>query len=79
MILSLVVGESLTLSLIGAFIALPLSAFASLVLWHWTVSTAIVLVWARILGISVALGVLASLLPAWQAVRVDPLEALRYE
>jgi putative ABC transport system permease protein len=79
MILSLVVGESLTLSLIGAITALPLSVFASLVLWHWTVSIPIVSVWARILGISVALGVIASLLPAWQAVRVDPLEALRYE
>jgi ABC-type lipoprotein release transport system permease subunit len=24
-------------------------------------------------------GVLATILPAWQALRVDPLEALRYE
>jgi ABC-type lipoprotein release transport system permease subunit len=29
--------------------------------------------------VAVLIGLLASLLPAWQAMRVDPLESLRYE
>jgi putative ABC transport system permease protein len=78
-IFGMVAIESLAISLAGALVALPLSALANWAFWRYPVGPDIVVVWARALGLSVALGVLASLLPAWQAVRVEPLEALRYE
>jgi putative ABC transport system permease protein len=78
-IFGMVAIESLAISLAGALVALPLSALANWAFWRYPVGPDIVVVWTRALGLSVALGVLASLLPAWQAVRVEPLEALRYE
>jgi ABC-type antimicrobial peptide transport system permease subunit len=36
-------------------------------------------VWWQTLLTAVGVGLAASLLPAWQAARVDPLESLRYE
>jgi putative ABC transport system permease protein len=88
-IFSMVVGESMTLSLLGAMVALP---FSVLVQWaleflnNGNASNASDLFtidlfqsWLGTIAIAIVIGVLASLLPAWQAVRVDPLEALRYE
>jgi putative ABC transport system permease protein len=80
-IFTLVAGEALLLSLFGAILALPLSWIMSkAVLAQVTRQTMYTTeTWLTILGLSVAIGILAALLPAWLAVRVDPLEALRYE
>jgi putative ABC transport system permease protein len=80
-IFTLVAGEALLLSLLGAILALPLSLLmAKTVLvqvtgtFSNTYST-----WLSSMGIAVIVGLLAALLPAWLAVRVNPLEALRDE
>jgi putative ABC transport system permease protein len=77
-IFSLVVGESLTLSLVGAIMALPLAFVMNWVLGFGDFAD-VPPAWLGSILATVIVGVLASLLPAWQAVRVDPLEALRYE
>jgi putative ABC transport system permease protein len=78
-IFALVLTESLSISLLGALVALPLSAAFSRLMWSMAIDFTVVLAWLPIVGLAIPIGVLASLLPAWQAVRVDPLEALRYE
>jgi putative ABC transport system permease protein len=80
-IFGMVAGESLVLVLAGGLLSFPASfvfgkifgygAFFSI--WET------IRLWLGTLGLCLLIGLLASLLPAWQAVRVDPLEALRSE
>jgi putative ABC transport system permease protein len=79
-IFSMVAAESMVLSLLGAMLALPIAAF--LVRWGMTEFNSLpgmLQVWAQTILIAAVVGIAASVLPAWQALRVDPLEALRYE
>lgn len=88
-IFSLVFSEALVLSMLGAIVALPMSILLRWVLQITTGGSASdvgglfdinpIPAWLGTIGIAVVIGLLASLLPAWQAMRVDPLEALRYE
>jgi putative ABC transport system permease protein len=80
-ILGLIVSESLTLVLIGTIMAWPVWALFRLVLQDDVVASPEMLIssWMQMLVTALIAGILASLWPAWQAVRVDPLEALRYE
>jgi putative ABC transport system permease protein len=79
-IFGMVAGQSLVLSLFGALLALPIAVF----LTRWGMSeiggiSGILSVWGQTILVAMIVGLLASILPAWQALRVDPLEALRYE
>jgi putative ABC transport system permease protein len=78
-ILGLILTESLSISLLGALTALPISIVFSRLLWSMTIDITVVLAWLPVVAVAIPIGVLASLLPAWQAVRVDPLNALKYE
>ncbi len=75
----MVLTESLIISLLGALTALPISIGFSRLLWSMAIDATVVQAWLPILGVAIPIGVLASLLPAWQAVRVDPLDALKFE
>jgi putative ABC transport system permease protein len=79
-IFGMVAGQSLVLSVLGAILALPIA----ILLTRWGMSefggiSGILSVWLQTILIAMIVGLLASILPAWQALRVDPLEALRYE
>jgi putative ABC transport system permease protein len=79
-IFGMVAGQSLVLSLFGAILALPIAVF----LTRWGLTeisglSGILSVWLQTILVAMIVGLLASILPAWQALRVDPLEELRYE
>ncbi|TET49479.1 MAG: ABC transporter permease [Anaerolineales bacterium] len=80
-IFSMVAGEALVLSLLGAICAWPLWAlFSGMFIGDLLVSAeGLVSGWIQMLMLALVVGLFSSLLPAWRAVRVDPLEALRYE
>lgn len=76
-ILEMIIAESLTLSLMGGLLALPLSIPFELVMLSEVYTD--VSMWIQTLIVVIVLGVFSSLWPAWRAQRVDPLESLRYE
>jgi putative ABC transport system permease protein len=80
-IFAMVAGQSIVLSLLGTVVALPVALF--FVKWgmqeYLSSVPGVLQVWWQTLLTAVGLGLAASILPAWQAVRVDPLESLRYE
>jgi putative ABC transport system permease protein len=80
-IFGMVAGQAVVISLLGTLVALPIAVF--LVQWgmkgYLTDVAGVLRIWWKTVVTAVGVGLAASLLPAWQAVRVDPLEALRYE
>jgi len=77
-------AESVTLSLVGGLLGLALGSFPVLI--GDTIFSALHFrpildfsVAFKALGITVLVGVVAGLFPAWKAMRLDPIEALRYE
>ncbi|MBN2146233.1 MAG: ABC transporter permease [Anaerolineales bacterium] len=78
-IYSLVLSESLVQSLLGAVLALPIAVLILRVAMGWQTFTTLLPTWLETLTLAVLIGVLASLLPAWQAVHINPIEALYYE
>jgi putative ABC transport system permease protein len=80
-IFGMVAGQAIVLSLLGTMVALPIALFfVQGGMSEYLSSVPDVLqVWWQTLWTAVGVGLAASLLPAWQAVRVDPLESLRYE
>jgi ABC-type lipoprotein release transport system permease subunit len=77
----MVASESLLLSLGGVVLAWPIWALiGGLFIGEFASSSEVVLSgWLHMGLLAVVVGVGASLVPAWRAVQVDPLEALRYE
>jgi putative ABC transport system permease protein len=80
-VFGMIASEALLLSVLGALLAGPLWAFIRVFVEIGTVSAADVILtkWLNISLLAILTGLGASLLPAWKAVQVDPLEALRYE
>jgi predicted permease len=80
-ILSLVVNQGMRLILCGILIGLFASYFLTRVLSSqiWGVSTTDPYTFAAIASLAFFVGILACLIPAHRASRVDPMVALRYE
>jgi len=76
-ILSMIITESLTLSLIGGLLSIPASMLFIRLLskvWFFDITQ-----WTQTIIVAVILGVISGIWPAWSAQRVNPLESLRYE
>jgi putative ABC transport system permease protein len=80
-IFRLIASESLILSLGGAILAWPLWAvIGSYFIGEFSSSPEVIFSgWLEMGLLVIIVGIGASLIPAWRAVRIDPLEALRYE
>ncbi len=80
-ILGFVAAQAVLLSLMGGIVALPISTLVNTYLNFGLVFTTeeLVVQWMTIVGGCVLIGLAAALFPAWQAVRVNPLEALQSE
>jgi putative ABC transport system permease protein len=80
-ILLYIAGQAVLLSLAGGILALPVSSLVNTYLnFGLAFSPAETVVqWATIVGGCMAIGLAAALFPAWQAARVNPLEALQSE
>ncbi len=80
-ILGMVLGESLMLTVGGGLMSLPLSIlFNTFVNFGLFVDPAeIIRLWLSAIGLCVLIGLAASILPAWQAMRVDPLASMQMD
>jgi putative ABC transport system permease protein len=80
-ILGMVLGESLMLTVGGGLLSLPLSIlFNAFVNFGLFVDPAeIIRLWLSSIGLCVLIGFLGSILPAWQAMRVDPLTSMQMD
>lgn len=78
-ILSLVLGQSLRLAVIGVMCGLPAAAALTRMMQAllFEVSTTDVRVYAGVAVVFAAVSLMAALVPAWRAVRINPMVALR--
>lgn len=80
-ILSQFLIEAVVLTAVGGVAGLAIGEVASLIINKYSPLPAFVPLWAIFVGvgISVAVGIIFGLWPAWKAARLDPIEALRWE
>jgi putative ABC transport system permease protein len=82
-VLRLILTEGVVISVVGGILGLLMGTFGAETLIHWaprgldTRYTAVLL--AEGFLIALALGFFGALYPAWQASRLSPIEALKYE
>lgn len=80
-VIRMVLGDSLKIVLVGVLIGVPLAIGASRLLRHqlYGISATSPSAFAVALGVLVVSAVIAALVPAWRASRVEPLLALRQD
>jgi putative ABC transport system permease protein len=80
-IFQMIASESLILSLGGAILAWPIwFVIGEYFIGEFSSSPEVIFSgWLEMGVLVIVVGIGASLVPAWRAVRIDPLEALRYE
>jgi predicted permease len=80
-VVRLVLGRGLWNALVGAALGLGLALMASVALSRFVIGIHVIDVRTYLLAIAgiIAVAALASILPAWRASRIDPLNALRDE
>ncbi len=73
--------EAATLTFVGGILGLIVGEVGSLLMNKLSPLPAYVPLWAIVVGVgvSIGIGVVFGLYPAWKAARLDPIEALRYE
>jgi putative ABC transport system permease protein len=70
--------EAMTLSAIGGIIGVILAWLIGRILTAVFFPTYLSVFWVSLaIGVSAAIGILAGIIPAWKAARLDPIEALR--
>jgi len=71
--------EALTLSIVGGLIGISLGYLGSLILDHFLAAS--VTLWSILLasGVSAFVGIIFGVTPAYQASKLNPIDALRYE
>jgi putative ABC transport system permease protein len=67
-----VAGIGVAFGLAGLLSSIPLWGTMLIPQWSWEV-------FARAIGVALALGIIGGLYPAFRATRLQPVEALRYE
>ena len=74
--------EAVTLCMVGGLLGILAGALLTLIL-HFAVSflhASLSFAWVMIsFGVSLAIGLIFGIYPAWKASAMDPIEALRYE
>jgi putative ABC transport system permease protein len=80
-IAGMVLGEALVLTVCGGLAALPISLVLDKTMNYGLAAnlTETIRLWISTLGWCLVIGLLASVVPAWQALRVDPLAAMQME
>ncbi len=80
-VIRMVLGDSLKIVFVGVLIGVPLALGASMLLRHqlYGISATSPSAFAVALGVLMVSAVVAALVPAWRASRVEPLLALRQE
>ena len=73
--------ESIMISFMGSFVGLVAGVSVSQIAGHILEYTVPISLWPIILSFSVAIvvGILSGILPAYKAMKLDPIEALRYQ
>jgi putative ABC transport system permease protein len=82
-VLRMILAEGIVISVVGGCLGLFLGTFGAETLIHWAPrgldTRYSALLYVQGFGIAMALGFFGALYPAWQASRLSPIEALKYE
>jgi putative ABC transport system permease protein len=82
-VLRLILGEGVLISVVGGLLGLAIGAFGAETLIRWAPrgldTRYSALLFVQGFAIAVGLGFFGALYPAWQASRLSPIEALKYE
>lgn len=77
-ILAMVMYESLIFSILGGIISIPTAVLVQRTMLN-SLALVDLSVCIKVVGITVLIGIISGIIPAWSAQRVSPIESLRYE